>query len=158
MMSRKLSSIKEKKSIYSFPYKSVIISKFLNNLMYDGKKSIAERILLNTFKNLKRITSEDPYKIFTQAIDNTKPLVSLKSIRIGGTNYQVPIETSHKKQLSQAIKFIISSARSRNGHSMEDKLTNEILDCYNNQGISIKKKEEIHKSAEANRAYAHFRW
>lgn len=157
-MSRKLASIKEKKIIYSFPYNSLIISKFLNNLMYDGKKSTAEKILSNSFKSLKLITNKDPYKVFIEAIDNAKPLVSLKSIRIGGTSYQIPIETSPKKQLSQAIKFIISSARSRGGHKMEDRLTNEILDCYNNQGISIKRKEEIHKSAEANRAYAHFRW
>jgi len=157
-MSRKLASIKKKTIAYSFPYNSITVVKFLNNLMYDGKKSTAEKILLKTFKNLKRITNKDPHKVFIDAVDNTKPLISLKSIRIGGTSYQIPMETSPQKQLSQAIKFIIASARSRNGHKMEDKLTNEILDCYNNQGISIKKKEEIHKSAEANRAYAHFRW
>ena len=157
-MTRKASLIKDRKLLYSYPYKSIIISKFLNNLMYDGKKSIAEKILFNVFKNIKHITQKDPYFIFLDAVENAKPFVSLKSIRIGGTSYQVPVETSLKKQLSLAIKFIINSARSRNGYKMEDKLTNEILDCYNNQGISIKKKEDIHKSAESNRAYSHFRW
>lgn len=157
-MSRKVTSIKEKKVLSHFPYNSLIISKFLNNLMRQGKKSIAEKILNNVFRNLKQITDKDPLTVFIQAIENAKPLVTLKAIRIGGTSYQIPMEIEPKKQLSQAIKLIISSARTRSGNKIDSKLTNEILDCYNNQGISIKKKEEIHKSAESNRAYAHFRW
>lgn len=157
-MSRRKINLKDKTYLHFYPYQKIIITKFLNNLMYDGKKIIAEQLLLNTFTNLKQFTQVDPLIIFIKAIENAKPLIELKSVRIGGITYKVPIEILPNKQISKGIKSLIMNARKRSGHKMEIKLTNEILDCYYNEGTTIKQKEDIYKLAEANRAYAHFRW
>lgn len=155
---RKIHNFSKKNYTNFYPYYQLYITKFLNNLMYDGNKRIAEKILLQVFYNLKTYTNLDSLLVFKTAIENSKPLIELKSIRIGGTVYKVPHEILPEKQITKAIKSIILNARKRKEYKMEDKLTNEILDCYYQVGSTIKQKEMNHKIAESNRAYSHFRW
>lgn len=135
-----------------------VVQKFINKLMYDGKKSVAERIFYGSLDLIQEKTKEDGLKVFKQAIDNVKPVLEVKARRIGGSNYQVPIEVRSDRKLYLAIRWIVGYARLRKEKSMEENLALELLDAANNRGSSIKKKEDTFKMAEANKAFAHFRW
>ncbi|WP_108623953.1 30S ribosomal protein S7 [Candidatus Similichlamydia epinepheli] len=150
----------EKREINPDPeFSNQLLAKFINRVMMKGKKSLAQRIVYRALSSLAhKINSEDPVKAFEQAIDNVKPLVSVKSRRVGGATYQVPVELPADKRISMAFKWIIHFARSRPGRSMEDALALELLDAYNGQGTSVKKRDETHRAAEANKAFAHYKW
>jgi small subunit ribosomal protein S7 len=137
---------------------STLISKFINCMMIQGKKSVAEGAFYGSLEVVKDRTKEDPVKIFKKALDNVKPLLEVKSRRVGGATYQVPIEVSQDRRTSLAIRWIILNARSRGEKTMREKLAAEILDASNNRGGAIKKKEDNHRMAEAYRAFAHYRW
>lgn len=135
-------------------YNSNLVTMIINKLLLKGKKSLAQRIFYETMKNIKETTQQDPLDILKKAIENATPVVEVKSRRIGGATYQVPVEVKNDRGNSLALRFIIKSARKRPGKSIIAKLGNEILDAYNNIGNSVKKKEEIHKMAEANKAFS----
>lgn len=141
-------------------YNSPLIAKFINNLMDSGKKSIALGIFYEALEKMqKKIKAEvDPVEAFQQALENVKPMVEVKSRRVGGANYQVPIEVRPERRQALAIRWILEAARKRNEKNMADRLANELTDAFNKTGISIKKREDIHRMAEANKAFAHYRW
>ncbi len=139
-------------------YQSLLVAKFINNIMRKGKKSLAERIFYSTLELIKEKTKEDPLKIFHKALENVKPKIEVRSRRIGGATYQIPIDVPEYRATSLGIRWIITAAKARSEKSMIEKLTNEIIDAANNRGAAIKKKEDTHKMAEANKAFAHFRW
>ena len=140
-------------------YGSVTLSKFINKMMIGGKKSTARRIVYNAIEKFaKKIKTENPLEAFEQALENAKPALEVKSRRIGGATYQVPMEIPAGRRASMAMRWIILHSRSKAGRSMEEALANEFSDCYNNQGTTIKKKDDTHRMAEANKAYAHYRW
>ena len=140
-------------------YNSALVSKFINPVMSDGKRSTAERILYKSFDIIKERTGDDPLKVFKKALDNVKPSLEVKSRRVGGSNYQVPIEVNVNRRLSLAIRWLVSYSRSRgDGKTMEEKLANELLDASNMRGGAVKKREDTHRMAEANKAFAHYRW
>ena len=140
-------------------YDNVLVSKFINHLMKGGKKSIAQTILYKSFGIIeKSIKDKDPLDIFDQAIKNTSPFVEVKSRRIGGAHYQVPREVKRERKTTLAMRWIISASRSKKGKPMSQKLAEEFLDAYKNEGAAIKKKQDMHRMAEANKAFAHFAW
>jgi small subunit ribosomal protein S7 len=140
-------------------YSSTLVSKFINTVMNDGKRSTAERILYQSFDIIKERTGDDPLKVFKKALDNVKPSLEVKSRRVGGSNYQVPIEVNPNRRLSLSIRWLVSYARSRaDGKTMQEKLANELLDASNLRGGAVKKREDTHRMAEANKAFAHYRW
>jgi small subunit ribosomal protein S7 len=140
-------------------YKSVLISKFINKLMMHGKKTVARKIVYNAIEDFtKRVKADDALAAFEQAIENAKPSVEVKSRRIGGATYQVPVEIPHNRQVSMAVGWIITHARAKPGKSMQEALMLELADCYGNQGTTIKKKDDTHRMAEANKAFAHYKW
>ncbi len=138
----------------------VVISRFMNALMYDGKKAAAEGIVYNALDVLKRRGGQaaDPVRMFHEALDNVKPAVEVRSRRVGGATYQVPVEVRAERRQALAIRWIISAARDRNDKTMVDRLSAELLDASNNRGAAVKKREDTHRMAEANRAFAHYRW
>lgn len=139
-------------------YNDTVVSRFVNYLMYDGKKAIAENIVYNSLKQLSKLSHKEPLEAFYEAINNTKPLVEVKSRRIGGATYQVPVEVRSERSLALALKWIINAARSRNEKDMQVRLGNELFDALNIKGGAVKKKDDTHRMAEANRAFAHYRW
>lgn len=139
-------------------YQNVAIGRFINAIMKDGKKSIAEGIFYDAFDEVKKITKEDPLVIFNKAIENAQPLVEVSSKRVGGANYQVPREVRPDRKFMLATRWIIGAARAKKGKGMAMKLAEEIIMASKNEGIAIKKKQDIHRMAEANRAFAHFSW
>ncbi len=139
-------------------YNDVLVSRFINGLMERGKKSTAQRILYNAMESLGQKGNDEPLKLFHQAVDNVKPLIEVKSRRVGGATYQVPVEVRADRRISLAIRWLIGYAKARGEKSMEAKLAAELLDAANNRGASIKKREDTHKMAEANKAFAHYRW
>jgi small subunit ribosomal protein S7 len=139
-------------------YKSQLAAKFINSLMGAGKKSIAQSILYGSFNIIKEKTKEDPLMLFQKAINNVKPIVEVKSRRVGGSTYQVPTEVRPSRSQALSIRWIISFARSRGEKSMAAKLAGELMDAANKRGAAIKKKEDTHRMAEANKAFAHYRW
>ncbi len=140
-------------------FKSTLVTKFINNLMHEGKKSVAEKVFYQATDLLQtRFPDKEPLEIVEAAINNVKPLVEVKSKRVGGATYQVPIEVSRKRQLSLGIRWILESTRSKKGKAMHLKLADELSDAYKKQGVSITKRENTHKMAEANKAFAHFAW
>jgi small subunit ribosomal protein S7 len=140
-------------------YGSTLVSKFINTVMYDGKRSTAERILYQSFELIKERTSDDPLKVFKKALENVRPSLEVKSRRVGGSNYQVPIEVTPSRRLSLSIRWLVSQARARgDGKTMQEKLANELLDASNLRGGAVKKREDTHRMAEANKAFAHYRW
>jgi len=139
-------------------YESIILAKFINFVMYDGKKSIAEKIIYNTLEKIKEKTKEDPLKIFNDAINNIRPNLEVRSRRVGGATYQVPVEVKVKRSQTLALRWLLAATRKRKNKTMAEKLFNEILDASQNKGSAIKKREETHKMAESNKAFAHFRW
>ncbi len=140
-------------------YGSTLVSKFINSVMSDGKKSTAESIFYGSFDIIKEKTGDDPLKVFKKALDNVKPSLEVKSRRVGGSNYQVPIEVNPSRRMSLSIRWLVSFARSRgDGKTMEEKLANELMDAANLRGGAVKKREDTHRMAEANKAFAHYRW
>ena len=156
-MSRKKSSSK-KNTALDAKYKSAIIPKLINSLMYDGKKTIAEKIVYDAIEKIKSKSKDEPITVFNQAITNIKPTVEVRSRRVGGATYQVPVEVKSKRSQALAIRWLIDASRKRKDKKMSDKIFNEIYDAYQNRGSAIKKKEDTHKMAESNKAFAHFRW
>ena len=156
-MSRKKSA--PKKNLIIDPiYKSTVIPKLINSLMYDGKKTIAEKIVYDAINRIKSKVKEEPIKVFNEAINNIKPTVEVRSRRVGGATYQVPVEVKSKRSQALALRWLIEASRKRKDKRMADKIYNEIYDAYQNKGSAIKKKEDTHKMAESNKAFAHFRW
>lgn len=140
-------------------YRDKLVGKFINILMEGGKKSTAERICYGAFDVIQGKTGGgDPMKVFRSAVDNVKPVVEVKSRRVGGASYQVPVEIRPTRRVSLALRWISDFARSRGGKSMREKLAAELLDASNNTGASVKKREDVHRMAEANKAFAHYRW
>ncbi|MPZ20928.1 MAG: 30S ribosomal protein S7 [Luteitalea sp.] len=140
-------------------YNSALVTKFIGVVMKDGKRSVAERILYRSFDMIRDKTGDEPIKVFKKAVDNTKPSVEVKSRRVGGSNYQVPVEVNPNRRLSLAIRWLVGQARSRgDGKTMEERLANELLDASNLRGGAVKKREDTHRMAEANKAFAHYRW
>jgi small subunit ribosomal protein S7 len=148
-----------KRKVESDPiYGSDLVTKFINSMMWQGKKSTAEGIFYKSLEKLQEKGGDEPLKLFTKAVENAKPLLEVKTRRVGGANYQVPIEVAPDRRTSLAIRWIVSYARGRGEKGMIDKLTNELLDAANGKGAAIKKKEDVHRMAEANKAFAHYRW
>ena len=149
----------EKREILPDPlYNDLLVAKFINNIMNGGKKSLAEKIFYTSIEKIKKSTkSDDGLEIFKKAINNVCPMLEVKSKRIGGATYQVPVEVSQKRKIALAMRWIIGYAKARKGNSMSDRLAAEIVAAFNNEGSSVKKKEDTHKMAEANKAFAHFR-
>ena len=140
-------------------YSSTLVTKFVRMIMKGGKRSVAEGIVYGSLDIIKKRTGDDPLKVFKKAIDNTKPSLEVKSRRVGGSNYQVPIEVHQNRRLSLSIRWLTLYARQRgDGKTMRDKLANELIDASNLRGGSVKKREDIHRMAEANKAFAHYRW
>ena len=139
-------------------YNSKIVTKLINQIMNDGKKGTAQKIVYDAFDIIKEKTNEDPMVIFNKAMENIKPALEVKSRRVGGANYQVPVEVKSDRAIALAFRWLAQYARLRNGHSMAENLANEIIDASNGIGASVKKKEDTHKMAEANKAFAHYRY
>lgn len=149
----------EKKDILPDPkYNSKLVSKFISVIMKDGKKATVEKVFYNALDIMKKKTGSDPIKVFKTAMENVKPLVEVKPRRVGGATYQVPVEIKPQRRTALAIRWIIKYSRDRSEKTMQEKLAGELLDAFNNTGSSIKKKEDTHKMAEANKAFAHYRW
>ena len=139
-------------------YNSTLVSKFINCMMWDGKKSVAEKIFYRAMDRIRDRTGEDPLPIFKKAVENAKPVVEVKSRRVGGANYQVPIEVRTNRRQSLALRWLINNARNRSEKRMYQRLGTELLEAAQGRGLTIKKKDDVHRMAEANKAFAHFRW
>ena len=139
-------------------FKDLIIARFMNRIMLDGKKSISEKIVYGAFDIVSKKTEKDPLSFFHEALDNVKPNLEVKSRRVGGATYQVPMEVRPRRAQTLAMKWIVDCAVKRNEKTMKERVAGEILDAHNNKGSAVKKREETHKMAEANRAFSHFRW
>jgi len=139
-------------------YGSTVLAKFINFLMYDGKKTTAEKIIYLALNRIKEKTKEDPIKVFNEAINNIRPNLEVRSRRVGGATYQVPVEVKTSRSQTLALRWLLDATRKRKNKTMSDKLHNELMDAYNKKGSAIKKREDTHKMAESNKAFAHFRW
>ncbi len=139
-------------------YNSKLVTKLINTIMNDGKKGVAQRILYDAFDIVKTKTGQDPNEVFEKAIANIQPALEVKSRRVGGANYQVPIEVRPDRARALALRWLVQYAKSRGGHSMAENLANEIIDASNGVGAAVKKREDTHRMAEANKAFAHYRW
>ncbi|GMX58412.1 MAG: 30S ribosomal protein S7 [Candidatus Microsyncoccus archaeolyticus] len=139
-------------------YNDIMVSKFINQVMQEGKKTIAQKIVYGSFDIIREKTKQDPLEVFKLAIQNVSPVLEVKPKRVGGATYQVPMEVKGGRRLSLAMKWIITNSRSKKGKSMKDKLAEELIEASENKGASVRKKENVHKMAEANRAFAHFAW
>ena len=149
----------EKREILPDPkFKDLVLSKFMNNLMVDGKKSVSEKIVYGAFDEIENKMKRPPLEVFHEALDNIKPAVEVRSRRVGGATYQVPVEVRPQRREALAIRWLIKASRDRNEKTMKERVANEIVDAFNNKGNAVKKREETHKMAEANRAFSHFRW
>ena len=156
-MARRREAVKRK--ILPDPkFNDLLVARFINSLLKQGKKSIAEGIFYGALDSVGEKTKEDPIKVFKKAIDNVSPHLEVKSRRVGGATYQVPVEVKESRRIALSVRWVIQNAKARSGRSMAEKLTGEIVDAYNNAGGSIKKKEDVHRMAEANKAFAHYRW
>ncbi|MBQ2967547.1 MAG: 30S ribosomal protein S7 [Clostridia bacterium] len=139
-------------------YNSVIVTRLINNIMLDGKKGVAQKIVYDAFDIIKEKTGNDPLDVFTQAMDNIMPVLEVKARRVGGATYQVPMEVRPERRQTLGLRWLTNYSRLRNEKTMRERLANEILDAINNAGASVKKKDDTHKMAEANKAFAHYRW
>ncbi len=149
----------EKRDVLPDPlYQSKVVTKLINNLMIDGKKGIAQTILYNAFDIIRKKTNQEPMEVFNKALENIKPALEVKSRRVGGATYQVPIEVRIERQQVLGLRWLVQYARLRGGRSMAENLANEIIDASNGTGAAVKKREDTHKMAEANKAFAHYRW
>ena len=156
-MSRK-NKAPRKNLLVDSKYKSTIIPKLVNSIMNDGKKTIAEKIIYDAIDKIKSKSKEEPINIFNEAINNLRPTVEVRSRRVGGATYQVPVEVKSKRSQALALRWLVEASRKRKDKQMSDKIFNEIYDAYQNKGSAIKKKEDTHRMAESNKAFAHFRW
>jgi len=149
----------EKREIIPDPkFNNVLVARFINCVLKQGKKSLAERVVYSALNSIEDKTSDDPIKVFKKAVDNAAPILEVRSRRVGGATYQVPVEVSPNRRVALSIRWLISHARGRTGKSLAVKLSNELLDAFNNTGGAVKKKEDVHRMAEANKAFAHYRW
>ena len=139
-------------------FSDLVVSKFMNSIMKQGKKSVAERIVYGALERMQSRAKSDPIQLFHEALDNVMPAVEVRSRRVGGATYQVPVEVRNERRQALAIRWLITAARSRNENTMEERLSGELLDAANNRGSAVKKREDTHKMAEANRAFSHYRW
>ena len=139
-------------------YNSKLVTRLINRVMVDGKRGIASNIVYNAFDKIKDSTGNDPLEVFEQAMENIMPVLEVKARRVGGSNYQVPVEVRPERRTTLGLRWVVNYARSRGEHTMEERLAKEIMDAANNTGASVKKREDTHKMAEANRAFAHYRW
>ncbi|MEP9390318.1 30S ribosomal protein S7 [Mesorhizobium sp. KR9-304] len=156
-MSRRHSA--DKREINPDPkFGDLIVTKFMNAVMYDGKKSVAETIVYGALDQVQAKTKQEPVTVFHQALDNVAPHVEVRSRRVGGATYQVPVDVRPERRQALAIRWLIAAARNRNETTMVDRLSGELMDAANNRGTAVKKREDTHKMAEANRAFAHYRW
>ena len=150
--------VKKRDIIPDPKYRDVLVQKFINRMMLSGKKSLAEKIFYQAMDEIEKKAKEDPLKVFKKAVENIKPMIEVKSRRVGGATYQVPVEVRSARRTSLALRWIVKYTRTRGERGMVKKLAGELLDAANNKGASIKKKEDTHKMAEANKAFAHYRW
>ncbi len=149
----------EKREILPDPkFKDLVLSKFMNNLMLDGKKSVSEKIVYGAFDEIENKMKRPPLEVFHEALDNIKPAVEVRSRRVGGATYQVPVEVRPQRREALAIRWLIKASRDRNEKTMKDRLALELIDAVNTRGSAVKKKEDTHKMAEANKAFSHYRW
>jgi small subunit ribosomal protein S7 len=149
----------EKREINPDPkFGDLVVTKFMNAVMYDGKKSVAETIVYGALDQVQAKTKQEPVTVFHQALDNVAPHVEVRSRRVGGATYQVPVDVRPERRQALAIRWLITAARNRNEQTMVDRLSGELMDAANNRGTAVKKREDTHKMAEANRAFAHYRW
>ena len=156
-MSRRHSAEK-REIIPDAKFGDLVVAKFMNTIMYEGKKSIAEAIVYGAFDGIESKAKTDPLAVFRQALENVAPAVEVRSRRVGGATYQVPVEVRQERRQALAIRWIIAAARGRNDKTMVDRLSAEIMDAANNRGNAVKKREDTHRMAEANRAFSHYRW
>jgi len=156
-MSRRHSA--EKREIIPDPkFHDIVVTKFMNSVMYEGKKSVAETIVYSAFDIIEQKTKQSPIDVFKSALENVAPAIEVRSRRVGGATYQVPVEVRLERRQALAIRWLITAARARNDKTMVDRLSSELMDAANNRGNAVKKREDTHKMAEANRAFAHYRW
>jgi small subunit ribosomal protein S7 len=149
----------EKREIIPDPkFGDLVVTKFMNAIMYDGKKSVAEKIVYDAFDTIEAKAKQSPISVFQQALSNVAPAIEVRSRRVGGATYQVPVEVRPERRQALAIRWILSAARGRNEKTMEEKLSGELMDASNNRGNAVKKREDTHRMAEANRAFSHYRW
>ena len=149
----------EKRKILPDPkYKDIIVAKFMNHIMKDGKKSVAEKIVYGAFNKIDETAKTDPVELFKKALDTIGPMVEVKSRRVGGATYQVPMEVRQERGIAMALRWLVTFSRARNGKSMSQKLAGELMDAANETGSAVKKREDTHKMAEANKAFAHYRY
>jgi small subunit ribosomal protein S7 len=149
----------EKREVNPDPkFNDLVVSKFMNSIMREGKKSVAERIVYGALDRVQSKSKSNPVQLFHQALENVMPAVEVRSRRVGGATYQVPVEVRNERRQALAIRWLITAARSRNENTMEERLSGELLDAANNRGTAVKKREDTHKMAEANRAFSHYRW
>ena len=149
----------EKREILPDPkFKDLVLSKFMNNLMLDGKTSVSEKIVYGAFDEIENKMKRPPLEVFHEALDNIKPAVEVRSRRVGGATYQVPVEVRPQRREALAIRWLIKASRDRNEKTMKDRLASELIDAINTRGSAVKKKEDTHKMAEANKAFSHYRW
>ena len=149
----------EKREIIPDPkFGNLVITKFMNSIMYDGKKSVAEQIVYGALSVVETKLKSDPLAVFKQALDNVAPAIEVRSRRVGGATYQVPVEVRNERRQALAIRWLITAARGRNDKTMIDRLSSELIDASNNRGNAVKKREDTHRMAEANRAFSHYRW
>ncbi len=156
-MSRRRAAIK-REVLPDAKYGDITVTKFMNCLMYEGKKSVAETIVYGAFDRINRRSGADPLQVFHDALTNVRPSVEVRSRRVGGATYQVPVEVRTDRGQALAIRWIIGSARDRSEHTMEERLSSELLDAANNRGSAVKKREDTHRMADANKAFSHYRW
>ena len=157
-MPRKNRGVMEREVLPDPVYNSTLVTKFINRVMLDGKKSTAAKIFYGALDLIGQKTGDDPLKVFKQAVDNVKPQVETKSRRVGGATYQVPVEVNPRRQLTLSLRWIVNASRTRGERTMRERLAAELMDAAANRGTSIKKKEDVLRMAEANRAFAHYRW
>jgi small subunit ribosomal protein S7 len=139
-------------------YNSVVVSRLINRLMLDGKRGVATNIVYGAFDQIKEATGNNPLEVFESAMENIMPMLEVRARRVGGSNYQVPVEVRPERRTTLGLRWLVTIARKRGEHTMQDRLAKEIMDASNNTGAAVKKREDTHKMAEANRAFAHFRW
>ena len=139
-------------------YKSILVTRLINNIMLDGKKGVAQKVVYDAFEIVKKKLDRDPLEAFTQALGNIMPTLEVKARRVGGANYQVPIEVREERRMTLGLRWLTNYARGRGEKTMKERLAGEIMDAFNNTGAAVKKREDTHKMAEANKAFAHYRW
>ncbi len=157
-MPRKNRGVMEREVLPDPVYNSVLVTKFINKVMLDGKKSTAARAFYGALEMIEKKTGDDPLKVFKQAVENVKPQVETKSRRVGGATYQVPVEVNPRRQLSLSLRWLVNATRARSERNMKERLAAELMDAAATRGAAIKKKEDVHRMADANRAFAHYRW